>query len=78
MIENERQYRVAKEQAARLEAGLARLETPQAAARGIAPELLHAERAGVRSVLARLREELDDYEAHRLATVPSGPDPAPP
>ena len=63
MIENRQQYEVAKEQAARLEAGLEGLlvQSPQTVAAD--PVLLNTAHAGVRHVLAELRAEIAEYES---------------
>jgi len=63
MIENDLQYRVTQEQAARLEAGLARMNASQPSAEEIHPELQEAAKASVRYLLAKLYDEIAVYEA---------------
>lgn len=63
MIENARQYEVAKQQAARLEAGLARLLGPSKDHDRSDPVLLDTAHAGVKHVLAQLRAEISEFES---------------
>jgi len=75
MIENERQYRVAKEQAAKLEAGLTRLLDGQSERKIADPLLEETAHAGVQTILTRLRREMPEYES-RTAGADRGIDPA--
>jgi len=63
MIENDLQYRVTQEQAARLEAGLARMIASQPSVKDIDPMLLEMAKADVRGLLAKLYDEIAVYEA---------------
>ena len=74
MIENVRQYEVAKAQAARLEAGLERLSVPPPNTVQADPVLLDTAHAGVKHILAQLRAEIADYESRTgLAQGAHGP-----
>jgi transcriptional regulator with XRE-family HTH domain len=70
MIKNERQYKITKAQAEKFEQALARLaHTPQSDAGG--NQLLREmEEEALRSQLADLREELEEYEALRSGARP--------
>lgn len=74
MIENERQYRVAKERAARLEKGLTRLLDGQSERKIADPLLEETAHAGVQSILTTLRREKSDYES-RIDGADRGIDP---
>jgi hypothetical protein len=63
MIKNERQYQVAKQQAARLEAGLARLLSGRPERTIADPLLEETAHAGVQDILATLRSEIAEYES---------------
>ena len=63
MIETRRQYEVAKQQAARLEAGLEQLLVKSPETVVADPVLLNTAHAGVRHVLAELHAEIADYES---------------
>ncbi|MGD9892244.1 MAG: hypothetical protein AB7R89_04625 [Dehalococcoidia bacterium] len=77
MIKNERQYKVAKQEAARLEAGLTQLLERETERHITDPLLEEAALAGVRHVLGTLHDEIVDYES-RTRSTPDGsnPDPA--
>lgn len=62
MIKNERQYRITKAQAARLDHALAELIQSSKSERNIHPLLLKAEKEGINSQLADLRAEIKEYE----------------
>lgn len=62
MIKNERQYRITRAQAERFTEALRELEGETAEELGLHPRLLKARRDAVRSQLADLEEELEDYE----------------
>src|SRR5262245_42698113 len=63
MIENDNQYRMTQEQVVRLKAGLARMIASQPTVKGIDPMLLEMVKADVRGLLAKLYDEIADYEA---------------
>jgi hypothetical protein len=65
VIENDVEYRVAKEQAARLEAGLAQMVATQPSVTVIDPAMQEMVKEGVRHTLAQLYAELADYEVRR-------------
>lgn len=65
MIKNERQYRITKAQAARLEHALAELSNPSKKEESIHPLLLKAEKEGINSQLDDLRTEIIEYEELR-------------
>lgn len=76
MIKNERQYRITKAQAARLDHALAELAQSSHEKENIHPLLLKAEQQGVKSQLADLRAELKEYEdlrAGKYAIPPLDP-----
>ncbi len=62
MIKNERQYRITKAQADRFAEALRELEGETAEDVGVHPLLFKAKKDAVRSQLADLEEELQDYE----------------
>ena len=62
MIKNERQYRITKAQASRFSEALRELEGETAEGLGMHPLLFKAKKDAVRSQLADLEEELQDYE----------------
>jgi hypothetical protein len=74
MIENKRQYEVAKQQAARLEAGLAKLLEGRPERRITDPLLEETALAGVRHILDSLHDEILDYES-RVRGAPDGDHP---
>ena len=65
MIKNERQYRITKSQAAKLEAALERLASPSGEAASVPPRLLQAQADALRSQLADLQAQLEAYDALR-------------
>ena len=79
MIENARQYEVAKAQAAQLEAGLERLSVHPPNTAQADPVLLDTAHAGVQHVLAQLRAEIAEYESRtdRAGRAPSPAVPPP-
>ena len=64
MIKNDRQYRITKSQAAKLEQALARPEKRGASSK-VHPLLLKAQSEALRSQLADLRSEVKQYETLR-------------
>ena len=62
MIKNERQYRITKAQAVRFSEALCELEGNTAEELGLHPLLFKAKKDAVRSQLADLEEELQDYD----------------
>ncbi|HLB23861.1 MAG TPA: helix-turn-helix transcriptional regulator [Dehalococcoidia bacterium] len=64
MIKNERQYQVTRAQLKRMDSALQRLQTATPA-RDADPRLLNAERNGLQSVIAELRDDLGEYERLR-------------
>lgn len=63
MIDNKRQYEVAKRQAAQLEAGLTQLLKGRSERRIADPSLEEAALAGVRHILDTLHADIVDYES---------------
>jgi transcriptional regulator with XRE-family HTH domain len=71
MIKNERQYRISKAEADKFERTLLGLEADHARPSHVHPRLIEAERAGLRSQLEDLRQEIEQYEALREGRVPA-------
>jgi hypothetical protein len=69
MIENQHQYEVAKQKAARLKIGLSRLLEESSDRRIADPLLEEAALAGVRHILDMLHDEISDYESRTHGTV---------
>lgn len=65
MIKNERQYRITKAQAARIEHALTELNQSPNKEENIHPLLLRAEQEGINSQLNDLRAEINEYEELR-------------
>jgi hypothetical protein len=65
VIENDVEYRVAKEQAARLESGIAQMIAGQSSVTVIDTAMQEMVIEGVRHALAKLYAELAGYEARR-------------
>ena len=63
MIKNERQYRITKAQAVKLEQALAEWSRSSKSEENVHPLLLKAEQEGIDSQLDDLRAEIDEYEA---------------
>lgn len=70
MIKNERQYRITKAQAAKLEAALESFSAESASSRKGHPRLIKAQGDALRSQLASLRGELREYEQIKAGDVP--------
>jgi DNA-binding XRE family transcriptional regulator len=65
VIKNERQYRITHRQIERFEEALARLSEHEAERSHLDPILRKAEEDGITSILAELREEIQEYEVLR-------------
>jgi ribosome-binding protein aMBF1 (putative translation factor) len=65
MIKNERQYRITRRQIERFEEALVQLSEHEAERSQLDPILRKAEEDGINSILAELREEVQEYEALR-------------
>jgi ribosome-binding protein aMBF1 (putative translation factor) len=70
MIKNERQYRITKAQAGKLEAALASFTEQSAGDRKTHPRLVKAQADALRSQLASLQDELREYEEIKAGTAP--------
>jgi ribosome-binding protein aMBF1 (putative translation factor) len=71
MIKNERQYRITKAQAAKLEAALESFSAQLAGDRKTHPRLIKAQADALRSQLESLRGELREYEDMKTGETPS-------
>jgi ribosome-binding protein aMBF1 (putative translation factor) len=70
MIKNERQYRITKAQAAKLEAALESFSAQSAGDRKAHPRLIKAQADALRSQVESLRAELREYEGIKAGDVP--------
>jgi len=70
MIKNERQYRITKAQAAKLEAALESFSAQAAGDKRTHPRLIKAQADGLRSQLESLQSELRDYEGIKAGEIP--------
>ena len=70
MIKNERQYRITKAQAAKLEAALESFSAQSADDRKTHPRLVKAQADALRSQLESLRGELREYEDIKAGETP--------
>jgi hypothetical protein len=70
MIKNERQYRITKAQAAKLEAALESFSAQSAGDRKTHPRLIKAQADALRSQLESLRGELREYEDMKTGEIP--------
>jgi ribosome-binding protein aMBF1 (putative translation factor) len=70
MIKNERQYRITKAQAAKLEAALESFSAQSAGDRKTHPRLIKAQADGLRSQLESLQGELREYEGIKAGETP--------
>lgn len=70
MIKNERQYRVAKAQAAKFEEALEVMQTGSRKDRTTHPRLLKAQKDALESQLDSLRRELAEYEELQSGDMP--------
>lgn len=70
MIKNERQYRITKAQAAKLEAALGSFTAQSADDKKTHPRLLKAQADALRSQLESLSAELREYEEIKAGDVP--------
>jgi ribosome-binding protein aMBF1 (putative translation factor) len=70
MIKNERQYRITKAQAAKLEGALESFSAQSADDRKTHPRLVKAQADALRSQLASLLSELREYEGIKAGEVP--------
>lgn len=70
MIKNERQYRITKAQAAKLEAALEAFSAQPAGDGKTHPRLIKAQADALRSQLESLREELREYEEIKTGDIP--------
>ena len=70
MIKNERQYRIAKAQAAKFEEALKNFGTESRKNRTTHPRLIEAQRAAIQSQLESLRNELAEYEDLESGNTP--------
>jgi ribosome-binding protein aMBF1 (putative translation factor) len=70
MIKNERQYRITKAQAAKLEAALESFSAQSAEDKKTHPRLLKAQADALRSQLESLAAELREYEEVKAGAVP--------
>lgn len=71
MIKNERQYRIAKTQAARFEKALKAFATESRNDRTTHPRLIKAQKDAMQSELESLRRELTEYEDLETGTMRS-------
>lgn len=69
MIANEREYRITKAAAKKFEQALKNFDERPEAHRGAHPRLIRAEKEGIASQLATLRQELREYERLRAGRV---------
>jgi ribosome-binding protein aMBF1 (putative translation factor) len=70
MIKNERQYRITKAQAAKLEAALESFSAQSADGGKTHPRLVKAQAEALRSQLESLQSELREYEEIKAGAVP--------
>lgn len=70
MIKNERQYRITKAQAAKLEAALESFSTQSDGGGKTHPRLIKAQADALRSQLESLRGELREYEQTKAGDIP--------
>ena len=70
MIKNERQYRITKAQAAKLEAALESFSAQSAGDGKTHPRLIKAQADALRSQLESLRGELREYEEMKTGEIP--------
>jgi ribosome-binding protein aMBF1 (putative translation factor) len=70
MIKNERQYRVAKAQAAKFEEALKAMQTGSRKDRTTHPRLIKAQKDALESQLESLRRELAEYEELESGNMP--------
>lgn len=70
MIKNERQYRITKAQAAKLEVALAAFSSQSAGDSKTHPRLVKAQADALRSQLESLRGELREYEKIKAGDMP--------
>ena len=70
MIKNERQYRITKAQAAKLEAALASFTEQSAGDKKTHPRLVRAQADAMRSQIASLQDELREYEEIKTGATP--------
>jgi len=70
MIKNERQYRVAKAQAAKFEEALKAMQTRSRKDRTTHPRLIKAQKDALESQLESLRRELAEYEELESGNMP--------
>ena len=71
MIKNERQYRIAKAQAAKFEESLKAFESESRKDRKTHPRLIKAQKDAILSQLESLRRELTEYEDLESGKMPS-------
>jgi len=71
MIKNERQYRIAKAQAARFEAALKTFGSKSRKDRSTHPKLVQAQKDAIQSQLDSLNGELHEYEELQSGKVPA-------
>jgi DNA-binding XRE family transcriptional regulator len=71
MIKNERQYRIAKAQAAKFEAALKTFGSKSRKDRTTHPKLVKAQKDAIQSQLVSLNSELREYEELQTGKVPA-------
>lgn len=71
MIKNERQYRIAKAQAAKFEAALQTFSSKSRKDQATHPRLLKAQKDAINSQLESLQEELREYKELQSGKVPA-------
>ncbi len=69
MITNERQYRITRNKAQRILRALEEFDTTISERARVHPRLVQAEREAIEAQLAILREELEEYERLKSASV---------
>ncbi len=69
MITNERQYKITRKKAVGFARAIERFDTMSQARTDVHPRLLRAEREALKSQLADLRSELDEYEQLKSADM---------
>jgi ribosome-binding protein aMBF1 (putative translation factor) len=70
MIKNERQYRIAKAQAAKFEEALKAFQTESRKDRTTHPRLIKAQKDAMQSQIESLRRELSEYEDLESGNIP--------